>query len=126
MEPDPKKRVEAGYDAMAEHYLATRTEDDPATLQALEKFSQLLPAGGSVVDLGCGAGIPVTLWLADKGYTVTGVDISSRQLELARERIPGATFLKADMAEVDFPPESLDGVVSFYAIIHVPRTEQPI
>ncbi len=46
---------------------------------------------GVVVDLGCGSGI----WareLADAGYQVIGVDISSAMIELARQRVPEAEF----------------------------------
>jgi cyclopropane fatty-acyl-phospholipid synthase-like methyltransferase len=51
--------------------------------------------------------------------------VSARQLELARTNVPEGTFLKADMSEVDFGPETFDGVVAFHSIIHVPRTEHP-
>jgi SAM-dependent methyltransferase len=46
---------------------------------------------GLGVDLGCGSGI----WakeLADSGYQVIGVDISSAMIELARQRVPQARF----------------------------------
>ena len=76
-----------------------------------------------MLDLGCGAGVPVTRWLADRGFAVTGVDVSAKQLELARTYVPEGTFIKADMTEVVFGPESFDAVVAFHSIIHVPRTE---
>ena len=34
-----------------------------------------------MLDLGCGAGVPATRWLADRSFTVTGMDVSARQLE---------------------------------------------
>ena len=45
------------------------------------------------------------------------------QLAIARENAPRARFVRADMTEVDFAPESFDAVVAFYSIIHVPRDE---
>lgn len=120
---EPKRLVEAGYDRIAEQYLAGKDPEDPVTLAALEELAAGLPAGAAVLDLGCGAGVPVTQWLAAR-FAVTGVDISARQLELARAQVPGATFLQADMTALDFPPGTFDAVVSFYAIIHVPREEQ--
>jgi SAM-dependent methyltransferase len=117
--------VEAGYDLMAEQYLATKNREDPLALTALGDLASLLPRDAAVLDLGCGAGVPVTRWLSDKGFAVTGVDVSARQLELARTYVPEATFIKADMTEVTFPPGSLDAVVAFYSIIHLPRTEHP-
>ena len=120
-----RRTVESGYDLIAEQYLATKSREDPLALTALEGLVSLLPGNAAVLDLGCGAGFPVTRWLADKGFAVTGVDVSARQLELARTYVPEATFIKADMTEVTFAPDSLDAVVAFHFIIHVPRTEHP-
>ncbi|HMA38249.1 MAG TPA: methyltransferase domain-containing protein [Chloroflexia bacterium] len=124
MDADPKQVVEAGYDRMAEQYLAAKDAQDPPTLAALERLTAALPPGAAVLDLGCGAGVPVARWLAQR-FAVTGVDISARQLELARQQVPGGTFHKADMTTLTFPAGTFAAVVSFYAIIHVPRAEQP-
>jgi SAM-dependent methyltransferase len=58
-------------------------------------------------------------------FQVTGVDISARQISLARQYVPQAHFVQADMAELDLPPESYHGVIALYAILHLPRDEQP-
>jgi 2-polyprenyl-3-methyl-5-hydroxy-6-metoxy-1,4-benzoquinol methylase len=120
-----ERTVDSGYDQMAEQYLATKDPEDPLALEALEDLASLLPSEATVLDLGCGAGVPVTRWLADRGFAVTGVDVSAKQLELARTNVPGGTFLKAGMTEVVFAPESFEAVVAFHSIIHVPRTEHP-
>ncbi len=122
---DPKRIVEQGYDRIAERYLEgtqrTRAEER-------ERYAQLLlglvPEGARVLDLGCGAGIPTTRQLA-KRFHVTGVEISTRQVELARMNVPGATFVQGDMCRLNFSPESFDAIAAFYSIIHVPQHEQP-
>ena len=118
-----KRVVETGYDRMAESYLATKNPQDPMTLAVLESLSAELPPGAAVLDLGCGAGVPVTRWLAAQGLTLTGVDISARQLELARRHVPTASFIKADMAALTFGAATFEAVVAFYSIIHLPRAE---
>lgn len=95
-----------------------------ARLTYLRKAQDLIPASSRVLELGCGAGIPMTAALAD-GREVTGVDISPRQIELARRNVPAATFLQADMTAVDFPPASFDAVAAFYCLTHVPRDDVP-
>ncbi len=123
---DPHRNlVETGYDRVAERYLATKDPEHPLTLSALEEVARDLPPGAAVLDLGCEAGVPATRWLAERGFDVTGVDLSERQLGLTRRLVPGATFLKADMTELDFDAGAFDAVVAFHSIIHVPREEHP-
>ncbi len=58
---------------------------------------------GLVVDLGCGSGIWAAA-LVDAGYDVIGVDQSAALLEIARERAPGARFVRASLFDVKLPP----------------------
>jgi SAM-dependent methyltransferase len=121
---DPKRIVADGYDLAAERYLAWSGERPSGPrLHYLARALELIPPGADVLELGCGAGIPMTSALAESRH-VTGVDISARQLELARHNVPAATFLQSDMTALDFPPASFDAVVAFYSLTHVPRNEQ--
>ncbi len=120
---DPKRIVADGYDTMAERYLAWSDLRPSVTrLRYLALALELIPPGSVVLELGCGAGIPMTVALArDRG--VTGVDISATQLEIARRHVPSATFIQADMTALRFEPSSFDAVVAFYTLTHVPRDE---
>jgi SAM-dependent methyltransferase len=121
---DPKRIVAAGYDIVAERYLdwSGKRPSGPR-LRWLSKALELIPPGTDVLELGCGAGVPMTAALAE-GRQVTGVDISATQIELARRNVPAATFLEADMTMLDIPAASFDAVVAFYSLTHVPRDEQ--
>jgi SAM-dependent methyltransferase len=120
---DPKEIVARGYDAIAERYLAwSGLRPSAARLRYLRLAGELIPAGAQVVELGCGAGIPMTAALAE-GRRVSGVDISPAQIRLARRNVPAATFIEGDMTSVAFAPASVDAVVAFYSLTHVPRTE---
>ena len=119
----PTTVVAQGYDALGEDYLAWRSAfADPAMDRMLDEFTARLPSGARVLDLGCGPGVPSTRFLADR-FKVTGVDISETQLDAARRNVPEASFVHGDLAQVDFPPASFDGVTAFYSISHVPREE---
>ncbi|MCD6225755.1 class I SAM-dependent methyltransferase [bacterium] len=118
-----QKLVEKSYDQIAEEYLRRFRLDSDAnkhTLKYLKLLIKLLPQNSKILDLGCGAGIPATKILAPF-HEVIGVDISEKQIQLARKNTPEAKFIKADMLEIDFPVNSFDAIVSLYAIIHVPR-----
>jgi SAM-dependent methyltransferase len=118
----PKSLVANGYDRIADAYLE-RYARSAVRDHWLGELIMLLPKAARVLDLGCGAGIPVARELAAGGFSVVGVDGSTRQIELARINVPAAKFLLADMTNVQFPPASFDAICAFYSITHVPRNE---
>ena len=116
---DYTELVRSGYDRIAATYNRTRAlEAEPALAWLID----LLPDGASALDLGCGAGVPITRALAAH-CKVIGVDISAAQLALARKQVPSADFVQGDVARIDFPPATFDAVVSFYAIFHIARDQ---
>lgn len=120
---DPTRVVADGYDRIADRYLAwSALRPSTARIRALELADQLIPAGADVLELGCGAGVPMTARLA-AGRTLTGIDISAEQIRRARRNVPNATFIQADLTSLERPPASLDAVVAFYSLTHVPRDE---
>lgn len=123
---DPKQIVERGYDAMAARYAAwARDEVEGApNVEWLEKLLALLPPYGDVLELGCGSGEPAARMLAAR-HRYTGVDLSREQLRLARAVVPDARLLHADLATLDFDPESFDAVVSLYVLGHLPQEDVP-
>lgn len=110
--------VSQGYDRMAERYRAW-TKDNAVRLHFLDEVLTRLPPEGHVVDLGCGAGEPVTRRLSEH-HDVVGVDVSTEQLRLAHDAAPRATLIQADITQFDRPPASADAVVAFYAFGHLP------
>jgi len=123
MRDERKAVVESGYDTIAEPYLEwiSRIHDDPRGRMLDELVARLEP-GARVLDLGCGSGVPSTRTLATR-FRVTGVDLSTAQLAIARREVPGVTFIHGDLTEIDFPAASFDGVTAFYTVSHVPREE---
>ncbi len=124
MTTDPRKAlVQQGYDAVADRYASwiQKIADDPRDW-FVSMFADQLPSGASVLDLGCGGGVPSTRWLAER-FTVTGADISSEQVARAQENVPKARFIQSDLTALRFAPMSFDGVVSLYALSHVPVEE---
>ena len=123
---DPRTAlVGAGYDAMADTWEAwsARVAEDPRGAW-LGRLVALLPEGAEVVELGCGNGTAETRELAAR-FRLTGVDLSAEQLRRARERVPGATFVQADLTSISFDESSLDAVCAFYVLNHVPRDLLP-
>lgn len=110
-----------GYNTIANDYYTHR--DLNKFNEELEKISTLLPGGGRVLDVGCGAGIPTAKYLIKKGLKVTGIDISDKMLEMAKKNVPEGEFINKDMLHIDFSDNSFDGIISVYALFHVPKEE---
>ena len=113
------KLVEQGYNRIAEDYYTHRNLSK--FNNELEEFASLLPENAHVLDLGCGAGIPTAKFLTEKGIKVTGIDLSETMLNLARKNVPSAKFIKMDMNELKFNEKIFDGIVSVYALFHIPK-----
>jgi SAM-dependent methyltransferase len=116
---EPASVVRHGYTVIADRYLALRRThgDDVRLVRDLER---LLPRKAKVLDVGCGAGIPITRRLS-RSFEVLGVDFAPAQIARARANVPGARFLYADMTALALPSASFDAICCFYALIHVPR-----
>ena len=88
-------------------------------------------AGKRVLEIGCGLGTD-TINFARAGAEVTAVDLSSRSLELARQRAmvfdlaDRITFIEADAERLSefVPPAPYDLVYSFGVIHHTPHPER--
>ncbi|MFI8193014.1 class I SAM-dependent methyltransferase [Streptomyces sp. NPDC085946] len=115
------------YDAIAEDY-ADRFRDVfpamPLDLAVLAGFAGLVGEGGEVADLGCGPGW-TTAYLASRGLSVFGVDLSEAMLAIARREHPGLRFEQGSMLELALPDGALAGVVSWYSTIHTPLDRLP-
>ncbi|MDR0298858.1 MAG: class I SAM-dependent methyltransferase [Streptococcaceae bacterium] len=64
-----------------------------------------------ILELACGTGI-LSQKFAAAGYAITGVDLSAEMLEIAKKRLPEASFAQADMRELDYQ-ESFDAVTCY-------------
>lgn len=120
---DPKQLVAAGYDAIAETYAEWGLRSgDPVKQRFSDLVIDQLAPGAAVLDAGCGTGEHVTARLA-RHFDVTAFDISARSIELARERVPGPSYLVGDVASIELAPSGFDAVTAFFMLIHVPRDE---
>ncbi|OAG12152.1 methyltransferase domain-containing protein [Paraphaeosphaeria sporulosa] len=135
---DLKDRMKNCYDAIAHTYNAKLGNVlDNIRLNYVNRLLSLLKETGradaTLLELGCGAGVPSTKTFLDNptpSIHVTANDLSTVQLDLARQHLADhvesgkVTLIPGDMLALDFPPRSFDAVTGFYSIIHLPRDEQ--
>lgn len=108
-----------GYNQITKQYLAER--DKLKSGKYVQKLLKLLPKKSTILDVGCGAGIPVDDVLLKAGHFVLGIDISSKMIELARKNCPGGSYLIKDMLELRNEEMQLEAIVAMYSIFHIDR-----
>jgi SAM-dependent methyltransferase len=87
--------------------------------------------GGPLLELGCGTG-RLLLPLARAGYTVTGVDMSPRMLEVAQAKVEAAELhhrvhlVRADMRSVQLPQEYRLAFIAINSFMHLTTLEDQI
>jgi ubiquinone/menaquinone biosynthesis C-methylase UbiE len=87
----------------------------------LDKFSQSLSNNSIIYDIGCGPSGHIGYYLFEKGYDVVGVDISEKCIAMASKYHPEMKFIKMDMTNLELEDNSIDGIIAYYSIIHIPK-----
>lgn len=113
--------VRDGYNKIASKYAARRTATSE-DIQLLNLLVARLPLRAKVLDAGCGSGYPVSQFLSQY-FQITGVDFAEEQIRLAKTNLPESTFVSGDLTKMPFKEDVFDALVSYYAIIHVPRQQ---
>lgn len=114
-----KDTVRKGYDKIAQRYMEVRKQF--INNRYLENLNSRLKRGSIILDLGCGAGKPIDRFFVNRGHKIIGIDISTKQVKLAKRNVPEAKYLVKDISDLRRGDYQVDAVVSFYTILHIPR-----
>ncbi len=122
--------LRAAHDVLAEFYasrLAGALDRMPAERAVRGLFCELVRAAGlgtSVGDIGCGTG-RLEPYLAARGLSPRGIDLSPEMIRVARRDFPGFGFDVADMRELPFQDASLAGVICRYSLMFLAPPDRP-
>lgn len=86
---------------------------------------QMIPKGGRVLDLCCGAGYE-SRRVADLGYEAVGVDFSEESVKIARQRNPDLSFYREDMLCDYSYIGVVDAVIVIAGLVHVENGKLPL
>ncbi|RYD93935.1 MAG: class I SAM-dependent methyltransferase [Sphingomonadales bacterium] len=89
----------------------------------LDRFLMSVPAGGAILDIGCGSGEPFARHFVERGYRVTGVDSSERLIALCRSRMPEQDWHVADMRRLALG-RSFDALIAWDSFFHLTADDQ--
>jgi ubiquinone/menaquinone biosynthesis C-methylase UbiE len=110
------------FDQLAEKYQGEHS-NNPFQAALTERISALLPAGTSVLDLGCGTGVPTGKILTESDHRVVGVDISEGMLRLAREQVPAAEFVHADFKDLPDDFGRFEAATAFFSLLMLSKAD---
>lgn len=81
------------------------------TAEVVEVAAAWTTIDGDMLDFGCGAG-RVSAALVGRSASVTGIDVSTAMLAVARARVPGARFVESDGDTLPFADAAFDLVLA--------------
>ena len=123
MATDPAASVIGLYQRHGAAWAADRAAAPVVERAWLDRFMALLPPGGSVLDIGCGAGAPIAVVLTAAGFAVTGIDTSPPLLALARTTLPQARWIEGDMRAMKLDTR-FDGLIAWDSVFHLDHDDQ--
>lgn len=108
------------YNNIAEQYTKDffDNEDD---IVFVDKFVEYLN-GTIVLDMGCGPG-NLTKELVRHNCNVTGIDLSEKMIEIAKQKVPSAKFEIQDIRKTNYDNKTFDGLFVSRALIHIKNEE---
>ena len=89
----------------------------------LDRFQALLPARGSILDIGCGPGFPIAQNFIERGLGITGIDTSPQLLAVCEARFPNHEWLLRDMRSLSLERQ-FDGLLAWNSFFHLTADDQ--
>lgn len=110
-----------GWDAVADSFIAMRSA---IGIEIIQDWARQLTRAATIVDVGCGAGDPVSRTLTDEGFTVFGIDASPRLVGEYRRRFPGARVACEAAEDSSYFDRTFDAAVAIGLMFLLPPDTQ--
>jgi 2-polyprenyl-3-methyl-5-hydroxy-6-metoxy-1,4-benzoquinol methylase len=100
-----------GFEAIAPEFMRWR-EQSNIGVTTIRTWARALPKGAAVLDLGCGAGAPISIALTEEGLMVYGIDASASLTAAFRRRLPNAHVACESIEDSRFFNRTFDAVIA--------------
>ncbi|MBK9168587.1 MAG: class I SAM-dependent methyltransferase [Bryobacterales bacterium] len=118
-EDDPSN----GYEAVASEFV-DRREQSSIGVATVRTWARSLPPGASILDLGCGHGVPISMALINDGFEIYGVDASPSLTAEFRRRFPDMHVVCEAVEDSRFFERTFDGIVAVGLMFLLPAEVQ--
>jgi 2-polyprenyl-3-methyl-5-hydroxy-6-metoxy-1,4-benzoquinol methylase len=112
-----------GYEAVASKFMERRGQSSIGVATIL-RWARTLPPGASILDLGCGHGVPLSMALIDDGFIIHGIDASPTLTAAFRSRFPHARVTCEAVEGSSFFGRTFEGVLAVGLIFLLPADAQ--
>lgn len=112
-----------GYETISKEFLAHRSKGSIGVIE-VTNWARTLPHGSTVIDLGCGPGLPITAVLVQEKLHVFGVDASPSLVAAFRQNLPGTPILCESVLESHLFSRIFDSVLSIGLMFLLQTDEQ--
>jgi len=117
-----------GYERVSAEFLARRgngtNRSNAIGVKEVRKWAKALPRSGSVIDLGCGPGFPLTVILLEEGLQVFGVDAAPSLVAAFQRNLPGTPILCESVLESKLFDRTFDAVLCIGLMFLLKAEEQ--
>lgn len=117
--------IASGYERTAQEFLAARGRAvDGIGVREVRAWARSLPGGATVLDLGCGSGLPLTRVLIDEGLNAYGIDGSPTLVAAFQRNFPGVAVACESVEASSFFGRQFDAVLAWGLWFLLPEATQ--
>lgn len=88
------------------------------------EFASYLAKGGSVLDIGCGSGLPHGKYLIDQGLMYFGLDLSNEMVRLSKANLGEICDIQCCDVFDYIPTFNFNGILAYDSLFHLPLDKQ--
>ena len=118
------QKTKKAYDKAAQKYYDSfynELDKKPFDKNFIDIFLSNLNSNSIICDAGCGPCGHLENYIFNKGFKITGIDISERCIEIAQKHFPEIKFETGNFSNFNCNDNYFDGLISYYSIIDTPK-----
>jgi len=116
-----------GYETHAITFIRCRSKGiDGVGAASIRQWARSLPPNATVVDVGCGAGDPISKALVEEGLSVYGIDASSSLVQVFQQNFPDCPVACEAVEDSLFFNRQFDAVIAWGLMFLLPEETQKV
>ena len=116
-----------GYEGVALRFINDRGRAIQGVgTSAVRQWARTLSPGSTVLDIGCGTGIPISNVLIDEGLTVYGIDASPTLVNTFRQNFPTSPVICESVEDSSFFNRQFKAIIAWGLLFLLPEKSQAL